>query len=144
MNLTIEKLSRFILASALTGVLLGFALSALPALADETCMSPYMAKIVGQEDFVYVWTMGLPGVGDEQDKLVTIDVNSASANYGNVVSSLSVGGRHEAHHSGFTDDRRFLWASGLDTSKIFIFDVHTDPAKPKLTKTIHDFVSKSF
>ena len=22
--------------------------------ADETCMSPYMAKIVGQEDFVYV------------------------------------------------------------------------------------------
>jgi selenium-binding protein 1 len=24
--------------------------------ADETCMSPYMAKIVGQEDFVYVWT----------------------------------------------------------------------------------------
>ena len=25
------------------------------ASADETCMSPYMAKIVGQEDFVYVW-----------------------------------------------------------------------------------------
>ena len=24
------------------------------ALADETCMSPYMAKITGQEDFVYV------------------------------------------------------------------------------------------
>ena len=23
--------------------------------ADETCLSPYMAKIVGQEDFVYVW-----------------------------------------------------------------------------------------
>ena len=27
-----------------------------------------------------------------------------------------------------TDDRRYLWASGLDTSKIFIFDVHSDPA----------------
>jgi len=24
------------------------------SIADETCMSPYMAKIVGQEDFVYV------------------------------------------------------------------------------------------
>ncbi|HSG64468.1 MAG TPA: selenium-binding protein, partial [Gammaproteobacteria bacterium] len=43
--------------------------------ADETCMSPYMAKIVGQEDFDYIWTLGVPGVGDEQDKLVTIDVN---------------------------------------------------------------------
>lgn len=31
----------------------------------------------------------------------------------------------------------------LDTSKIFIFDVHTDPAKPKLVKTITDFVAKS-
>ena len=42
--------------------------------ADETCMSPYMAKIVGQEDYVYVWTLGVPGLGDEQDKLVTVDV----------------------------------------------------------------------
>ncbi|HSS63195.1 MAG TPA: selenium-binding protein SBP56-related protein, partial [Gammaproteobacteria bacterium] len=113
------------------------------ARGDETCMSPYMAKITGQEDFVYVWTLGDEGVGDEQDKLVTIDVNPESANYGKVVHTISVGGRNEAHHSGLTDDRRFLWASGLDTSKIFIFDVHTDPAKPKLHKVIENFVAKS-
>ncbi len=111
--------------------------------ADETCMSPYMAKIVGQEDFVYVWTLGIEGVGDEQDKLVTIDVRPGSATYGKVVHSLSVGGRNEAHHSGLTDDRRYLWASGLDTSKIVIFDVHTDPAKPSIERTIDDFVEKS-
>ena len=111
--------------------------------ADETCMSPYMAKIVGQEDFAYVWTLGVVGLGDEQDKLVTIDLRPGSDTYGTVVNSLSVGGRGEAHHSGLTDDRRFLWASGLDTSKIMIFDVHTDPAKPSLTKTIDDFVAKS-
>jgi len=111
--------------------------------ADETCMSPYMAKIVGQEDFVYVWTLGVEGLGDEQDKLVTIAVNPNDENYGEVVASLSVGGRNEAHHSGFTDDRRYLWASGLDTNKIFIFDVHSDPAKPTLHKTIDDFVAKS-
>lgn len=111
--------------------------------ADETCMSPYMAKIVGQEDFVYVWTLGMEGVGDGQDKLVTVDVNPKSPNYGKVVHSLSVGGRGEAHHSGFTDDRHYLWAGALDTNKLFIFDVHSDPAKPKLHKVITDFVSAS-
>jgi len=113
------------------------------AVADETCMSPYMAKIVGQEDFVYVWTLGVEGLGDEQDKLVTVDVRPDSDTYGEVVASLSVGGRNEAHHSGLTDDRRYLWASGLDTSKIMIFDVHTDPSKPSLARTIDDFVQKS-
>jgi len=111
--------------------------------ADETCMSPYMAKIVGQEDFIYVWTLGVEGVGDGQDKLVTIDVNPGSSTYGQVVDSVSVGGRNEAHHSGFTDDRRYLWASGLDTSKIFVFDVASDPAAPRLVRTIDDFVSES-
>ena len=86
--------------------------------ADETCMSPYMAKIVGQEDFVYVWTLGMEGLGDEQDKLVTIDVNPKSERYGKVVHAVSVGGRNEAHHSGLTDDRHYLWGGGLDTSKI--------------------------
>lgn len=28
------------------------------ALADETCQSPYLPKLEGQEDFVYVWTLG--------------------------------------------------------------------------------------
>jgi selenium-binding protein 1 len=102
-----------------------------------------MAKIVGQEDFVYVWTLGVEGLGDGQDKLVTVDVNPRSASYGKVVHTLSVGGRNEAHHSGFTDDRRYLWAAGLDTSKVFVFDIHTDPAKPTLYKTIEDFVATS-
>ncbi|MBT5965689.1 MAG: selenium-binding protein, partial [Gammaproteobacteria bacterium] len=132
--------ARLLQAFALTVTTL--AISA-PVQADETCQSPYMAKIVGQEDFVYVWTLGMQGVGDEQDKLVTVDVNPKSAKYGKVINSLSVGGRNEAHHSGFTDDRKYLWAGGLDTNKIFIFDVHTDPAKPKLHKVITDFVAKS-
>ncbi len=123
---------------------LGVSLSFLPLVqADETCMSPYMAKITGQEDFVYVWTLGAEGVGDGSDKLVTVDVRPDSPTYGQVVHTVSVGGRHEAHHAGFTDDRRYLWASGLDTSQIFIFDVHSDPMKPKLHKTITDFVAQS-
>ena len=115
----------------------------LPAQADETCMSPYIAKIQGQEDYVYVWTLGVEGVGDEQDKLVTIDTNPDSDTYGKVVNSLSVGGRNEAHHSGLSDDRKYLWAGGLDTNKIFVFDIHTDPRKPTVAKVITDFVEKT-
>src|SRR5262245_3859265 len=124
------------------GILWLTLIGSAPTAADETCMSPYMAKIVGQEDFVYIWTLGVKGIGDEQDKLVTVDVNPTSPHYGKVVSTLSVGGRNEAHHSGLTDDRRFLWASGLDDSKIFVFDISTDPAKPTLSKTITDFVQQ--
>jgi methanethiol oxidase len=111
--------------------------------ADETCVSPYSPKITGQEEYAYIWTLGVEGVGDEQDKLVTVDVRPDSETYGKVVNQVSVGGRNEAHHSGYTDDRRYLWAGALDTSKIFIFDVHTDPSDPRLVKTIDDFVSAS-
>ena len=128
------------LVGALLASTIGFHTTAM---ADETCMSPYMAKIVGQEDYVYVWTLGVEGLGDEQDKLVTISVNPNSVNYGKVVNVLSVGGRNEAHHSGLTDDRRYLFAGGLDSNKIFIFDVHTNPSKPTLYKVITDFVEKT-
>lgn len=111
--------------------------------ADETCQSPYLPKLTGQEDFVYVWTLGIEGVGDGSDKLVTLGANPAKPEYGKVVSSVSVGGRHEAHHGGFTDDRRQLWMGGLDDSLIWVFDVASDPANPKLVKTIDDFVAKS-
>ena len=111
--------------------------------ADETCMSPYMAKIVGQEDYVYVWTLGVEGLGDAQDKLVTVDVNPSSETYGKVVHTLSVGGRNEAHHSGLSDDRRYLWAGGLDSNKIFIFDVHSNPRQPRLHKVVDNFVAKT-
>lgn len=140
MNKIIDK-GRHRCLSLIIGMLGFFVVSQTSA--DETCMSPYMAKIVGQEDVVYVWTLGEEGVGDEQDKLVTIDVNPASPDYGKVIHTLSVGGRNEAHHSGLTDDRNYLWAGGLDTNKIFVFDIHTDPAQPKLFKVIEDFVARS-
>jgi selenium-binding protein 1 len=137
--LTGSRVSRLLAAACAAA---GLALS-WPALADETCQSPYMAKITGQEDFVYVWTLGKPGVGDASDKLVTIDARPGSKTFGKVIHTESVGGRHEAHHGGLTDDRRYFWGGGLDTSKIFIFDVSTDPAKPRLARTVSDFVAKS-
>lgn len=113
------------------------------ALADETCVSPYMTRIEGQEEFVYVWTLGVEGLGDGSDKLVTVDVKPGSPTYGKIVHQHSVGGRHEAHHAGFTDDRKHFWLAGLDSSKIFIFDVRSKPGAPTYVKTIEDLPAKS-
>jgi selenium-binding protein 1 len=68
-----------------------------------------------------------------------VDVKPGSSSYGKVIASQSVGGRNEAHHGGFTDDRRQLWLCGLESSKIFIFDVHSDPAHPRHIKAIENF-----
>jgi selenium-binding protein 1 len=133
-HLQIGMASRFIFATAVA-----FTFNLGSARADETCSSPYLARINGQEEFVYVWTLGVEGLGDGADKLVTVDVKPGSPNYGKVVTSISVEGRNEAHHEGLTDDRHHLWLAGLDTSRIFIFDIYTDPAKPKLVKTIDNF-----
>ena len=131
------------IVAILAALLVSGLLVGAPVRADETCMSPYMPKITGQEDYVYVWTLGVDGLGDGSDKLVTVGANPASSDFGKVVSSTSVGGRHEAHHGGFTDDRRQLWLAGIDDGAIFVFDVAADPAKPKLVKTITTFEKDS-
>src|SRR5256885_11463777 len=134
-----QNLSPTNMKTAFLALGLTLALTPFGARADETCSSPYLARIEGQEEFVYVWTLGQEGVGDGSDKLVTLDVKPGSPNYGKVVNSYSVGGRNEAHHGGFTDDRRQLWLAGLESSKIFIFDVHSQPARPLQVKTIDNF-----
>ncbi|MGH8710408.1 MAG: selenium-binding protein SBP56-related protein [Burkholderiales bacterium] len=112
--------------------------------SDETCNSPYVSNLIkGQEDYIYVWTLGVKGLGDGYDKLVTVDVNPASKSYGKVISQVSVKSRGESHHMGFTDDRHYLWAGGLDDNKIYVFDIFTRPAKPKLIKTIANLGAKS-
>ncbi|MCZ7625481.1 MAG: selenium-binding protein [Candidatus Methylomirabilota bacterium] len=134
--------TRVVQHSCLIGMiwLVVIVLTAGTVFADETCQSPFLPKVTGQEDYVYVWTLGIEGVGDGNDSLVTVDVNPKSKRYGQIIHRAPVPGRHEAHHAGFTDDRRHLWAGGLDDSYIFIFDVASDPAKPKLIKTIKSFV----
>ena len=120
------------------------ALVAIVALVGVSSVSlADVPKVSGQEQFLYAWTLGVEGLGDGSDKLVTLDARPGSPTYGKVISSISVGGRHEAHHAGISEDLKFLWASGLDDSIIYIFDIHSDPAHPKLIKTITDFVAAS-
>jgi selenium-binding protein 1 len=113
---------------SIAAALIVLALLVHAAHADETCNSPYISKLIrGQEDYVYVWTLGVEGVGDGSDKLVTVDVNPKSRRYGKVIHQVSVSARSEAHQMGFTDDRRQIWAGGLAGTQIFVFDIATDP-----------------
>jgi methanethiol oxidase len=139
---TCGRSRKALLAAGATALALA-SLGVAPARADETCVSPYMPRITGQEDYVYVWTLGMDGVGDESDKLVTVDVRDGSATFGQVIDVDAVGAQTEAHHGGFTDDRRHFWAAGLGDSKIFVFDVASDPANPELVRTIDDFEETS-
>src|SRR5260370_38640873 len=104
----IVRLHSTAIARGVFGAALALTLPFSPgvAQADETCSSPYLARIEGQEEFVYVWTLGVEGLGDGSDKLVTVDVKPGSPDYGKVISSFSVEGRNEAHHSRVTHDRR--------------------------------------
>ena len=63
-----------------------FGLAVPVARADETCLSPYTAALIkGQEAYLHVWTLGEKGLGDESDKLVTIDTDPKSKTYGKVI-----------------------------------------------------------
>ncbi len=87
--------------------------------ADETCSSPYLARIEGQEEFLYVWTLGVEGLGDGADKLVTLDVKPGSQDYGKVIHSHSLEGRHEAHHGGFVNFGSRAWRAAKSSSTTF-------------------------
>ena len=117
-------------------------LASTPAARADGLSEPYLRASSGRRTRL-LWTLGIEGLGDGSDKLVAIGTNPALEGYKKVVSSVSVGGRHEAHHGGPTDDRRHLWVGGLDDSRIFVFDVASNPAHPKLVKTISDFPQKT-
>lgn len=53
--------------------------------------------IHGQEEDLYVWTLGVARMGDGSDKLVTLDVRPGAKSYGKVIAQISVGECGEAH-----------------------------------------------
>lgn len=119
---------------AIPGIALALVFGAGAGFA-ETCISPYVKALRQPEKLMYLWM--LP-VGEGRDYLSVIDVNLASATYGKVLKRIEVGSSgNEAHHMGYTDDRRLIWAAALNTSRMFIFDV-SDMANPRLVRTVED------
>src|SRR5437016_4081330 len=108
---------------------------AAPAVQAETCLSPYVKRLDRPEKVLYVFCVDADA--KDNDFLIVIDVNPDSPSYGTIVHTLDLGTKgNETHHWGYTDDRTRIWAGGLFSSRIWILDVASDPAKPRIEKVL--------
>jgi selenium-binding protein 1 len=125
---------------ALTLALCGAVASPAPGLAPaparaETCLSPFVKRLDRPEKYLYLFCVDADA--RDNDFVAVIDVDADSATYGTIRHTLDLGSRgNETHHWGYTDDRTRIWAGGLLSSRIWILDVATDPARPRIEKVL--------
>src|SRR5258708_33407230 len=116
-------------------------IAALPApaprgTADESifvrCLRPDQ-----HESLLYVWTSD----ADQKDPdfLAVIDADPKSPTYATVIATAPTGSpANEAHHFGYTANADRIFAGGLFSKRLFIYDVATAPQLPKLIQTVLD------
>jgi selenium-binding protein 1 len=94
------------------------------------------------EKFLYVFCVDADA--RDHDFLAVIDVDLESPKYGQMIHQLDLGSSgNETHHFGFTDDRTHIWGCSLFSSRIFLIDVASSPAKPKLVKVLDDVPART-
>jgi methanethiol oxidase len=112
-----------------------FAIAA--ALSAETCLSPFVKRLDRPEKYLYVYCVDADA--KDNDFLAVVDVDKGSPNFSKITYQLDLGTKgNETHHFGFTDDRTHIWGLTLFSNRIFLIDVATDPARPKVLKTIEN------
>jgi selenium-binding protein 1 len=108
----------------------------------ETCMSPFVKRLKTPEKYLYVYCVDADA--KDNDFLIVVDVDKDSPKFGQISYQLDLGTKgNETHHMGFTDDRTHIWGLTLFSNRVFLIDVATDPAKPKLAKTIENLGGKA-
>jgi methanethiol oxidase len=109
-----------------------------PATAGaETCLSPFVKRLDRPERFLYLFCVDADA--QDNDFVAVIDVAAGSPSFGRVTKTVDLGSKgNETHHWGYTDDRTRIWAGGLLSSRIWILDVATDPANPRIEKVLDD------
>lgn len=117
--------------------------AALPLLAatnagvplDESVFVRSPLRSGEHEKLLYMWTRD--GDHKESDFLAVVDVDPKSESYGEIIATVPTNSvANEAHHFGYTANADRIMAAGLLSNRLFIYDVHTDPRKPKLIKTV--------
>lgn len=120
-----------------------FGLAALAAAAFDTLRPPAADESVfveglragQQESILYVWTRDADG--KDSDLLAVVDVDPASENYGKIIATEPTGSaQNEAHHFGYTSGGDRIFGGGLFSNKLFIYDVKSNPRRPKLIRTV--------
>ncbi len=112
-------------------------LAAPSFVAAETCLSPYVKRLDRQEKYLYLFCVDADA--KDNDFVAVIDVDPTSKTIGKIIHTVDLGSKgNETHHWGYTDDRTRIWAGGLLSSKIWILDVATDPAKPRIEKVLEN------
>ena len=108
-----------------------------PRALAETCLSPFVKRLDRPEKYLYVFCVDADA--QDNDFITVIDVDPDSARYGTILHTLDLGTKgNETHHWGYTDDRTKIWAGGLFSSRIWILDVATDPARPRIEKVLEN------
>ena len=96
-----------------------------------------MKRLGRPEKYLYVFCVDADA--KDNDFFAVVDVNPDSATFGTIINTLDLGTKgNETHHFGYTDDRTRIWAGGLFSSRIWIIDVATDPAKPRIEKVLEN------
>src|SRR5579859_4837166 len=117
-------------------------LATLSAVNAETCLSPFVKRLDRPEKVLYVYCVDADA--KDNDFVAVVDVEKGSKTYGKITYQLDLGTKgNETHHFGFTDDRTHIWGMSLFSNRVFIIDVATNPARPKLVKTIENIGGKA-
>src|SRR5207247_6525156 len=91
-----------------------------------------------QQSLPYVCTSDADA--HDPDFLSVIDADPKSPSYAKVIATAPTGSTvdNEAHHFGYTVNTDRIFAGGLVSNRLFIYDVKADPRHPRLIKTIPD------
>jgi selenium-binding protein 1 len=104
----------------------------------ETCLSPFVKRLDRPEKYLYVYCVDADA--KDNDFLLVVDVDRKSPKFSKVIHKLDLGSAgNETHHFGFTDDRTHIWGLTLLSNRVFLIDVATDPARPRLKKVFENF-----
>lgn len=111
--------------------------SAAPGFVDESVFVKGLSP--GEhESLLYVWTSDADA--KHPDFLTVVDADPGSPGYGKIVTTVATGSTvdNEAHHFGYTENADRIFAGGLVSNRLFIYDVKAEPKRPRLIKTIPD------
>jgi methanethiol oxidase len=124
-----------LLALTCHGLLAARQADAQAALPDDHTPFVQIFNEGERERLLYVWTRDATGAGS--DFLAVVDVDPDSPTFSEIVGEAPTGSTdNEAHHFGYTADGSRIFAGGMFSNKIFIYDVERDPRAPELVRTV--------